>query len=77
MDDGHYYYEFEENIILGVHKKDDKTYEVETNELFTFVDEDGKVYEYDREKMYIVELVDGSFQITKIDYTDTQKSNVG
>lgn len=77
MKDGYYYYEFEENLILGVHKKDDKTYEVETNELFTFVDDDGKVYEYDRDKMYTVEIIDKDFQISKIEYTDTEKSNVG
>src|SRR5690625_2466465 len=76
MKDGYYHYEFEKNTVLGVEEKDDKTYEVETNEQFTFIDEDNKIYEYDREKNYIVELVDEDYKISKIEYTDTQKSNV-
>src|SRR5690625_4066589 len=75
MEDGYYYYEFYENIILNVEKKDKKTYHVKTNELFMFRDDDGKEYDYDREKMYIVEIIDEQFLISKIEYTDTQKSS--
>lgn len=76
MGKGNYYYEFEENTVVDVVKKDDKTFEVETNEIFTFIDENNDVYGYDREKVYIVEIIDGGFQISKIDYTDTQKGKV-
>jgi len=75
MGEGSYYYEFDENTVTDVKNKKDGNFEVYTNELFTFYDDDGKVYDYNRDKKYFLETVDGSLQITKIDYVDTKKSS--
>lgn len=75
MGEGSYYYEFDENTVTDVKNKKDGNYEVYTNELFTFYDDDGKVYDYNRDKKYILETVNGSLQITKIDYVDTKKNS--
>lgn len=76
MEDGYYYYEFDENTITNVQKKKGDQFVVDTNELFTFIDDDGKMYEYDRNKKYHIEKVDDSYQITKIEYKDTKKDKV-
>ena len=71
-----YYYDFEDNTVTNVTKKDDKNFEVETNEQFTFHDEDGSVYEYDRDKVYYIEVVDKEYKIHNIDYKDTKKNRI-
>jgi len=71
-----YYYDFEDNTVTNVTKKDDQNFEVETNEQFIFHDEDGSVYEYDRDKVYFIELIDEEYKIHNIDYKDTKKNKI-
>lgn len=76
MGAANYYYEFGDNTVTNVDKKDDHNFQVKTNETFTFYDEDGLIYDYDRDKVYFIELIDGEYKIHKIDYKDTKKKRI-
>lgn len=74
MEYGDYYYDFEENTVTDVKQTKDGNYQVKTTEKFMFIDKDNKSYDYNREKEYLVELLDDTFYISKIEYTDTKKN---
>lgn len=76
MEDGYYHYDFTENTVLNVKEDKKNKYTVTTNEKFEFRDDDFKWYDYDREKVYHVELYDGEFKLTKIEYKDTKKKRI-
>lgn len=74
--DRYHWYDFLENSVTNTEKKEDNKFEVDTYERFIFHDETNKQYDYEREKRYFVELIGEEYQITKIDYIDTQKEKV-
>lgn len=72
-EDDYYDYDFQENIILSIKKTGEGKYDVKTNELFSFTNDKYETTDYDREKVYKVEVNDGEYYITKIEYTDTKR----
>lgn len=73
LEDTAFHYEFIQNEILDIAEIDDSTVEVTTNELFTFTNHLDDTIDYDRTKIYTLELVDDSYQITNISYQETNR----
>lgn len=71
-----YYYDFKDNTVTSVQKKDKQNFEAKTNEQFRFYDADGIVYDYDRVKTYYVEVIDDEYKIKEVKYNDTKKKKV-
>ncbi len=71
-----YYYDFKDNTVTSVKKKDKQNFEAKTKEQFRFYDADGIIYDYDRVKTYYVEVIEDEYKIKEVKYNDTKKKKV-
>ncbi|MBB6454616.1 putative membrane protein YvbJ [Salirhabdus euzebyi] len=69
-----YHYDFESNTVLDSNIIDNKTAKITTRELFTYTTSSGEKIYYDKSKVYTVIYENGVYQITYIEYTDTDRT---
>ncbi|WP_087974144.1 zinc ribbon domain-containing protein [Oceanobacillus rekensis] len=73
LKDTAYAYEFTSNEVINTKEIDDSTVEVTTNEIFVFTNHLDEQIDYDRDKVYNVNITDDGYEITKIDYVETNR----
>lgn len=77
LDDIEFHYEFTQNEIINQEMIAENSYNVTTKEKFTYThyekEKDEKT-DYEREKVYHVKATENGYKITKIDYSETDRS---
>ena len=73
LKDTKYHYDFEQNTVLHVDVVNEDKLEITTNEIFTFTNHKNETINYDREKIYTLVWADDAYQITHIDYVETNR----
>lgn len=73
LKDTDYNYSFDANEILDAEEIDGDKFEITTKEIFTFTNHLNEQIDYDRTKKYTLVPVEDSYQITNIDYEETNR----
>lgn len=69
-----FHYDFTSNTVISEKEVSPNHFKISTNETFTFTNHLNQKTDYEREKVYDVKNIDGNYKISKITYTETERT---